>query len=203
MIVTSTSFTSPRAGGLKLIVSRSVFLIRTRAILRVGHTRAGAIAVVAGTHGSFLMRRFKAGKRSGRIQRPFRLAWRSGASNYTAFRACRPCLTLFWASETARSRPEITAWKNSLGLKLMKPIWRRRSEELGRRRPCLWGRRASRLPDDRRRTPRDAWSPHSRDACATFYLLEGVPNFSSDLTRFPGKGRTRSKMRSAIGFAVK
>ena len=66
-----TSFTSARAGALKLIGSRSVFLIKTRATLRVGHTRAGAIAVVAATHGSSRMRRFKAAKKSGRIPRPF------------------------------------------------------------------------------------------------------------------------------------
>src|SRR4029077_834794 len=151
MIVTSTSFTSPRAGVLRLIVSRSVFLIRTRAILHVGHTRAGAIAVVAATHGSFLMRRFKAGKRSGRIQRPFRSSWRSGVSNYTAFRACIPCSIHFWESGILRSRLKIAASRGLLASRSTKHIRRRRSEELGRRHPCLWGRRASRLPDNRQR----------------------------------------------------
>src|SRR6478672_10426944 len=109
MIVTSMSFTSPKAGALKLIDSRLVFLIRTRAILRVGHTRVGAIAVVAATHGSFRMRRFKAAKKNGRILRPFQFNLRNGASSCTALRAGKPCLTRFWASETARSRQEIAA----------------------------------------------------------------------------------------------
>src|SRR6478672_5326534 len=34
------------------------------------------------------------------------------------------------------------------------------------------------------------------------YPLEAATNFSSDFTKLPGNGRTRSKMRSAIGFAV-
>src|SRR6478736_6734582 len=109
MIVTSTSFTSPRAGALKSIDSRSVFLIRTRAILRVGHTRVGVIAVVAATHGSFRMRRFKAVLRSVHTRRRSRSSWRSGVSNYTAFRASTPCSIHFWASGILRSRLKIGA----------------------------------------------------------------------------------------------
>src|SRR5882724_1603753 len=151
MIVTSTSFTSPRAGALKLIDSRSVFLIRTRAILRVGHTQVGAIAVVAATRGSFLMRRFKAALRSVHTRRRSRSSWRIGVSNYTAFRASTPCSIHFWESEIRLLRRKIATWKNLLASRSTNRIWRKRSEGLGRRHPCLRGRRASRLPDDRRR----------------------------------------------------
>src|SRR6476619_535098 len=151
MTVTSTSFTSPRAGALKSIDSHSVFLIRTRAILRVGHTRVGAIAVVAATHGSFRMRRFKAALRSVHTRRRSRSSWRSGVSSYTAFRASTPCSIHFWASGILRSRLKIAASRSLLASRSTTHIWRRRREELGRRHPCLRGRRASRLPDDRQR----------------------------------------------------
>jgi len=114
MIVTSTSFTSPRAGALKLIDSRSVFLIRTRAILRVGHTQVGAIAVVAATRGSFLMRRFKAALRSVHTRRRSRSSWRIGVSNYTAFRASTPCSIHFWESEIRLLRRKIATWKKKI-----------------------------------------------------------------------------------------
>jgi hypothetical protein len=57
-------------------------------------------------------------------------------------------------------------------------------------------------------------SPAREDACATQNAnclpYSSVPsfrggageNFSSDFTRFPGNGRTRSKMRAANGLAV-
>src|SRR5437763_209571 len=76
MIVTSTSFTSPRAGVLKLIVSRSAFHIRTRATLRAGRTRAAAICGVAGTLGSFPMKQFKVARRNAHTLQRFPLGWK-------------------------------------------------------------------------------------------------------------------------------
>src|SRR5438067_2609355 len=131
MIVTSMSFTSPRAGALKLIDLRSVFLIRTRAILRVGHTRVGAIAVVAATHGSFRMRRFKAALRSVPTRRRSRSNWRSGVSTYTAFRASTPCSIHFWESGILRSQLKIAGSPDSSASKLTKHISRRRDEGSG------------------------------------------------------------------------
>src|SRR4029077_17212357 len=118
-------------GALKLIDSRSVFLIRTRAILRVGHTRAGAIAVLAATPGSFRMRRFKAALRSVHTRRRSRSSWRSGVSSYTAFRASTPCSIHFWESGILRLRLKIAAFRGLLASRSTKDIWRKRGDELG------------------------------------------------------------------------
>jgi len=77
-----------KSGRIGIDRSRSVFLIRTRATLHVGHTRAGAIAVVAATHGSFRMRRFKAALRSVHTRRR---SGRAGGVVYQTTRrfACR------------------------------------------------------------------------------------------------------------------
>src|SRR3989440_2280896 len=181
MIVTSTSFTSPRAGALKLIDSRSVFLIRTRAILRVGHTQVGAIAVVAATRGSFLMRRFKAALRSVHTRRRSRSSWRIGVSNYTAFRASTPCSIHFWESEIRLLRRKIATWKNLLASRSTNRIWRKRSEGLGRRHPCLRGRRGSPPPGGRPKTSGEAPAPPTRGGAPPLYFFEGAPNFLTAL----------------------
>src|SRR2546430_11783419 len=193
MIVTSTSFTSPRAGALKLIDSRSVFLIRTRAILRVGHTQVGAIAVVAATRGSFLMRRFKAALRSVHTRRRSRSSWRIGVSNYTAFRASTPCSIHFWESEIRLLRRKIATWKNLLASRSTNRIWRKRSEGLGRRHPCLRGRRGARPPGDRPKPRRTPPAPPPRTGAPPFSFLEGAQNFSPHFPASPPQPRAHRK----------
>src|SRR5207244_12558435 len=115
------------------------------------HTRVCYIAVVAATRGSFLMRLFKAALRSVHTRRRSPSSWRIGVSNYTAFRASTPCSIHFWESEIRLLRRKIATWENLLASRSTNLIWRKRSEGLGRRHPCLRGRRACRLQGDRRR----------------------------------------------------
>ena len=109
------------------------------------------------------------------------------------------------ASEIRLLRRNDATWKNLLASRSTNRIWRKRSEGLGRRHPCLRGRRASRHARMIEHAPKgETPCRPTAETARPRYLLEGAPiNFSSDLTRFPGNGRTRSKMRSAIGFAVK
>ena len=46
------------------------------------------------------------------------------------------------------------------------------------------------------------WSRHKSLPSTGALALEDCLNFSSDFTKFPGNGRTRSKMRGASGWAV-
>src|SRR5256886_4459760 len=199
MIVTSTSFISPRAGALKLIDSRSVFLIRTRAILRVGHTQVGAIAVVAATRGSFLMRRFKAALRSVHTRRRSRSSWRIGVSNYTAFRASTPCSIHFWESEIRLLRRKIATWKNLLASRSTNLIWRKRSEGLGRRHPCLRGRRGAPPADARQRASDTPRAPTGDTAAARFTCWEGSPISPATLPDSPPRaGPHRQYARQSV-----
>ena len=63
---------------------------------------------------------------------------------------------------------EIATWKNLLASRSTNRIWRKRSEGLGRRHPCLRGRRASRLPDDRQRPGETPGRPTAETATPRF-----------------------------------
>src|SRR4029077_15278601 len=97
-----------------------------------------------------------------------------------------------------QSRLKIAASRGLLASRSTTHIWRKRGDELGSAhilcavlRILLRALVPSIEKNCRRR------SPTQRAECASY-----PENFSSDLAKFPGKGRTRSKIRSAIGFAV-
>ena len=168
MIVTSTSFISPRAGALKLIDSRSVFLIRTRAILRVGHTRAGAIAVVAATHGSFRMRRFKAAQK----ERPHPATFPVELAEWCiklhgVSRVRHHARSIFGNREFSAVAAKNCGVKKFIGFEIDEAYLAEARRRIGAQASRLRGRRAlaCRMIDRDQARRR---SPHSRDGCAPF-----------------------------------
>lgn len=104
MIATNTFFISQNQVGSNSTGWPWVCHIKTRATSRAGPILAGMICGVVGTRGSFLMKQFKAARKSGRIRQPFRFNSPNGASNYRERHASKPCWIPFLASVIPRWR---------------------------------------------------------------------------------------------------
>ena len=137
--------------------------------------------------------------KSVRIRRRFRSSWRSEVHQAARrFDTSTTMLDPFLGIGNSADRRAAIAASKIYRLRDRRRISGGGEAEIGAQASCAARQASVSLPDDRAagETPR----PLPRNGCA---LLLGAPNFSSGFTRFPGNGRTRSKMRSAIGFAVR
>ena len=173
------------------------------------------------------MKQFRIARKNDPILRPFQCSWQNGASSSTVFRASKLCWIHFSASEIPRSRRGVAVSKNSSGSKSTRLISPKRDAGSGSARVSRVGEdvpssrtfRNAGKSAARSITPQKTVAARHRNQHARRVRYpdeSGVPyrrvpsfgvddarNISSDLTSLLGNGQTRSKIRSANGFAVR
>ena len=167
------SSTSLRKERRRSTVSRSVFPTPTSRTSRAGATRAAVTGVVAATPGSFPTKQS------------------SGATNERPHPATFPvqlatnCILLHGLTRAQRMLDPFLGIGNSA---------------VAAKRCCLT--KLHRLRNRRRISARGPAQARSGHTPRVLYPGEFSENFASGLTRLPGRGRTRSKIRAASGFAI-